>query len=279
MELDDSTVDELTKTPEARAWDAALVKDINPSATSTCHKITPHLVVKAALGDEFSAMAYVRSNTRIPVPQPRYPHLRKWLVMDFIEGTMLLKCWESQSLWMKLRIACTLRGYIKQLRRLKGTRPGSVSDGFIEYHTLFDDQQLGPFTSARRFQVWSERIAHSGWVRCVQWRRSDNVEWDEAPYPIMGGDQWSLVFTHGDLNLSNIILSKDNVLWIVDWASGGFFPPWLETVGVKYSEPPVSFARFVPFIYGSYPEYENFWTWFRDDVHRYLMAPLPRRDC
>ena len=172
--MDDSTIDELTKTPEAQAWDAALVDNVrkfNPVARSTCHRITPHLVVKSAwYGDEFDAMAYVRENTRIPVPQPRYPHLRKWLVMDFVEGSMLLNCWESQSFWMKLRIACTLRGYVKQLRRLKGTRPGSVSDGLIDSHTLFDDQDLGPFTGARHFQVWAERIAHSGWVRCIQYR-------------------------------------------------------------------------------------------------------------
>lgn len=236
------------------------------ASSCTSHKITPELIVKYPSPGEYDAMVYVRSHTRIPVPQPRYPHLPNWLIMDLIDGKMLLECWESLSWWMKLRVASTLRCYLKELRTLKGTRPGPVVDGMIEGHYLFDDQRCGPFTSATHFRVWCERVAHGGWVRWM--RRTDlPPESRKPPYPITGAD-WPLVFTHGDLNLSNVILSKSGTLWIIDWATGGFYPPWLETIGIKYSDCPASFEKYRGFIAGIYPEYEDFWDWFMTDVHR-----------
>lgn len=255
-------------TPEALAWDEELIKYSTFSSTSTTHKITPGLIVKAANQRESATMRYVRSHTRIPVPQPRYPHLSSWLVMDLVDGKMLLECWESLSWWMKLRVACTLRGYVRQLRALTGTRPGSIVDGVIENHSLFDDNRCGPFANATEFRVWCELIAHTSWIRETRYLRSNGWSEDEDPYPIMDAE-WLLVFTHGDLHLGNIMLSKDGVLWIVDWASGGFFPPWLDTVGMRYLEPPASFQRYISFIAGSFPEYELFWRLFMDDVYRW----------
>jgi aminoglycoside phosphotransferase (APT) family kinase protein len=36
------------------------------------------------------------------------------------------------------------------------------------------------------------------------------------------------VFTRGDLNLSNIIVSEGKITGIVDWEWGGFYPWWVE---------------------------------------------------
>lgn len=265
--MDDNTVTKLTQTPDARAWDEAVAKYSTMYDSSTSHKITPELVVKRANAAEYAGMLYVRSHTRIPVPQPRYPHLHSWLVMDLVDGTMLLECWESLSWWMKFRVACTLRGYVRQLRALKGTRPGSVLDGVITSHALFDNARVGPFEDAAQFQSWCEWIVHSSWVRWARSLRYDDPSAVlEDPYPFMGAE-WPLVFTHSDLNLTNIMLSKDGVLWVIDWANSGFFPPWLETVGLRYCRSPASFARYINFISGSFPEQEDFWGWFMDEVH------------
>ncbi|KAI0784512.1 hypothetical protein C8Q75DRAFT_385446 [Abortiporus biennis] len=167
--MSDEIITGLLKTPEARKWDEAF-EEAAPGSMSTCHKITSDLVVKSAGWDpiEYDNMEYVRSHTRIPVPQPRYHHLKStWLVMDYIKGSMLHVCWESQSLWMKIRIACTLRGYIKQLRNLRSTRPGSLNDGLIHDNELFDSHRCGPFASSTGLRVYCEQIAHSGWLRFV----------------------------------------------------------------------------------------------------------------
>ena len=62
---------------------------------------------------------------------------------------------------------------------------------------------------------------------------------------------------------------------LVDWAVSGFFPPWLESVGIQYSQPPASFERYRWFITGVYPEYENFWGYFMGEVHRGFMIRPP----
>lgn len=160
-DLDDDTVRSLLKTPETLAWDGYLMEIASSMcSTSTAHKITPNLIVKRKDSVECATMDYIRVNTRIPVPQPRYPHLSSWLVMDFIDGRILIKCWDSLSFWMQLRVACTLRGYVKQLRRLKGTCPGSITNGMIRDHSLFDDKLLGPYPSSTAFQAFCELVAH-----------------------------------------------------------------------------------------------------------------------
>ena len=213
-------------------------------------------------------MAYVREHTTIPVPQPRYPHLSSWLVMDLVPGQMPLECWEKQSSFMKFRIACTLRGYISQLRRLSGITPGTVVGGSVD-GILFEDEERGPFDSSTSFRHWCEMVAHYGWCSIITHHRHVLPSQGPPPYPVMG-NEWPLVFTHGDLNLGNIMLSEDGVLWIIDWASSGFFPPWLESVAIKiYSDAPSSWRWLRWFIAGTYPQYEYFWDLFIQDVHRF----------
>ncbi|KAI0784494.1 hypothetical protein C8Q75DRAFT_894473 [Abortiporus biennis] len=276
-ELDDDSVSQLVKSPEAHQWDQELAKFATGIfSSSTCHKITPTLVAKIPSPAEFATMEYIRAHTSIPIPQPRYPHLKMWLVMDRVDGSMLLECWESQSLWMKIRIACTLRCYVNQLRQLRALRPGNIVDGVIYDHELFDNHRCGPFASSTGFRLYCEQIAHSGWLSFVRYpRQTEGYKESEEPrYPVPEKpENWPLIFVHGDLNLGNIMLSKDGVLWIIDWATGGFFPPWLETVGIKHSKPPASFMKFVGFITGDYPVYEHLWDWFMTEAHRGFPEP------
>ena len=272
-ELDDELVQSLVQTDEVRNWEKHLHKYMSSLGSMSVHKITPDILVKHLIGSEYATMEYIRANTHIPVPQPRYRHLKRWTAMDYIDATMLLECWDSLSWWMQLRIACTLRGYVRQLRRLKSARPGPVTDGIMTQNTLFDDQTRGPFGSSTHFRVWCEYIAHNAWVTTMRYCTSTGDGFDD-PYPVMGGE-WPLVFTHSDLNLSNIMLSKDGVLWVVDWAVSGFYPPWLESIGIQYSQPPASFEKYRWFITGVYPEYEKFWGYFMGEVHRGFMIRPP----
>lgn len=267
LELDDLAIDALVKSPGAKAWDHYLSAFSNMgSRFMPTHKISKTLIVKNRKTYEVENMRFVRANTKVPVPQARYLHLKSWLVMDFIEGKMLQECWESQSFFMKFRIACTLRGYISQLRKLRGTIPGTVSGGVIS-GILFEDENRGPFDSSRTFRNWCHMVAHSGWTSTIT---AGLYKREPVPPAPVTSEDWDLVFTHGDLNLTNIILSKDGVLWIIDWATSGFFPPCVESVVMKYyDDAPESWKRFRWFIAGTYPNCENFWQFFITDVHRF----------
>lgn len=83
----------MVASPLALKWDQSLKERVGSSDNSVpTHQITSSLIVKSYSSVERVAMDYVRRHTRIPVPQPRYGHLRTWMVSEFIEGEMLLKC-------------------------------------------------------------------------------------------------------------------------------------------------------------------------------------------
>ncbi|KAH7929175.1 hypothetical protein BV22DRAFT_1029803 [Leucogyrophana mollusca] len=76
----------------------------------------------------------------------------------FGEVKPLLECWEKQSLFMKFRIAYTMRGYTFQLRHLTGAVPDMVVHGRM-CGILFDDSEQGPSDSSTRFRQWCETVA------------------------------------------------------------------------------------------------------------------------
>ena len=44
-----------------------------------------------------------------------------------------------------------------------------------------------------------------------------------------------LVFTHLDINPSNIIVGDDSRVWLIDWEFAGFYPQWFEYVTMRQS--------------------------------------------
>jgi len=268
--LDDPMIEDLIQQPVARAWDKYLRPFMVFSSPSVpTYRIDDKLIVKRRNTGEIENMLYVRQHTTIPVPQPRFKHLPVHMVMDFIEGKMLLDCWNSLNVFMQFRIACTLRGYVSQLRRLRGTVPGAVGCGTLR-GVLFDDQNIGPFSSSTRFRQFCEQVSHYGWTEYAGRRRDSGTLSDLLPPPPFGHN-WPICFTHSDLNPSNVILSSDGTLWIVDWANSGFFPPWMESIGFLYCDAaPASWQRYRWFIAGTCPQYEYLWALFADNVHRFI---------
>lgn len=61
-----------------------------------------------------------------------------FLVMEYIPGRTLEKCWHDLSLWRKLVVLWTLRTYVRQMRKvpfhIKGQepRPGPIGDEPLE---------------------------------------------------------------------------------------------------------------------------------------------------
>ena len=203
-------------------------------------------------------MELVRKNTNIPVPQPRYPQLEGWLIMDRIHGRSLEGCWNSLSIFMQFRIACTMRCYVKQLRRVSGSIPGTP-EGYIGGN-LFDCNEWGPLKDARHFRRLCESCASSQWLnRMVRYTQHPTGVRPSSP---VSPHDWSLSFAHGDLHVGNLMLSNDNVLWVVDWGSSGFYPPWIETAYVESiaDTQPKSWNRWRWFMVGRNPDHVRcFW--------------------
>lgn len=73
---------------------------------------------------EILTMGLVSQSSSIRVPAirrviERKPRDSPGIVMDYIPGETLGKCWARLSWWQRLRVTWTLRSYVRQLRRIQ----------------------------------------------------------------------------------------------------------------------------------------------------------------
>ena len=235
-------------------------------------RLTPRTVSKMAkdagnlVGDasEAYALNLIFSKTTIPVPRVRRVVKNKWdhlIVMDYIPGRTLAEVWSSFSLWKKIRIAFTLRRYIRQLRRLTappGAPPGPIS--VLGPRRCYIPTFFGPIMPGRGpFASYEELTAFFN-ERCKMGLDNHDIPkehpWRRVPFD----NSLPLVFSHMDLNPRNIIEGEDGTLWLIDWAWSGYYPPWFEYVAMDrqvQNEKTVGFEdRFweimIPFVCGPY---------------------------
>jgi len=206
-------------------------------------KLTPNTVAKAsqdldedaADASEANALDLLFSETTIPVPRVRRVVKRQrdfLIVMDYIPGPTLAHIWPTLSTWRKIRVAFTLRRYVRQLRRLKASAtmppgPLSVQGGRRCESPIFGRVQSdrGPFATYSELSAFFNK-RHQMALNCKKLPRDDPSRND------LFDDSEPLVLTHQDLNLRNIIVGEDGLLWIVDWAWAGYYPPWFEYVAM-----------------------------------------------
>ncbi|EED84112.1 predicted protein [Postia placenta Mad-698-R] len=213
--------------------------------------ISPRVIVKTGwytLGEfEPRAMEIVRAQTSIPVPRPLRIFKRGntfLLAMEYIKGRSLDWCWDDLSLWRKFVIAWTLRGYIRQLRRVRTEQierqiPGPLTDDLSKPLKCYGpamgaDYHCGPFSSATALFEWL-----NGRLRVTQYIR----EWGFDILPFVQREP--LVLVHGDLTPRNVVLGHDGKLWLIDWGSSGVYPPWFDAAAMLYTQPQSSWWLWV----------------------------------
>jgi len=206
-------------------------------------KLTPNTVTKisqdldedAADAIEANTLNLLFSETTLPVPRVRRVVKGQWsflIVMDYIPGLTLAHIWPTLSTWRKIRVAFTLRRYVRRLRRLKAsatTPPGPLSaQGARRCESpIFGRVQSdrGPFATYSELSAFFNK-RHQMAMNCKKLPRDDPSRND------LFDNSEPLVLTHQDLNLRNVIVGEDGLLWIVDWAWAGYYPPWFEYVAM-----------------------------------------------
>ncbi|RVD83814.1 uncharacterized protein DFL_005588 [Arthrobotrys flagrans] len=162
-----------------------------------------------------------------------------FLYMELIDGKQLDKVWDEVSEDERESICQCLKKMVSSLKRLKqGPEDrfiGSISRGPIRDIILSSPNlpPAGPFTTVREFHNWFD---------CLSRPREQR---DHSPDPLRAHllDDSEIVFTHGDLHPSNILISypkKDDengnlikrdsgfVLSIIDWHQSGWLPEYWE---------------------------------------------------
>jgi aminoglycoside phosphotransferase (APT) family kinase protein len=230
-------------------------------------RFTSDTVVKCIREDnshEAHTMSIVSSQTSIPVPDVRrimsWDH-SLWLFISYIEGDDLETIWPSLNYWEKLKVARTIRGYIRQLRQVdvgpNRNIPGPVDGSGNPLRCVgryFTEGGAGPFASYDQMSSWfasKRRIT-------VALEREISVHRNEAytPEDLSFDDSMPLVLTHGDIFLRNIRLAKDGTLWLIDWGCAGVYPLWFEYASIMACEgendPPKTWMQLAPMMAGSY---------------------------
>lgn len=202
-------------------------------------RLTPDVVAKrvprlpTGWPSEALAQDLVHNRTNIPVPPiRRVLNLNpdaSVIVMDYIPGITLAEAWPTMGLWQKICTAITLRSYVCQLRSIAHPRsqiPGPVLEG-EEPGVCYASRIFGPFrptkgpfaTSAELIRLFNNAMDQAALARlCVH----------KGPLP----DDGTLVYSHVDLAMRNLIVGEDGQLWLIDFATAGFYPRWFEYVNM-----------------------------------------------
>ena len=241
-------------------------------------KLTPGTAAKgsqdmedAVDSPEANTLDLLFAETTIPIPRVRRVVKREWdfwIVMDYIPGPTLAHVWPTLSTWRKIRVAFTLRRYVRQLRRLKAsatTPPGPLSaqGARICESPIFGQvrSHRGPFASYSELSDFFNK-------RQQMAMDAEKLSRDDPSRNDLFDDSEPLVLTHQDLNLRNIIVGEDGRLWIIDWAWAGYYPPWFEYAAMQRQNEDETISgtndefwkALVPFICGPYFRQER-WLW------------------
>lgn len=203
-----------------------------------CVRISKHLVVKS---DRFvdlteaATMKFIADNTSVPVPKVWCSFVRNgrtYIVMERIQGDCISSGWDDRSKESKGKLLAQLRLLVEQVRLLQplpGTGVESCTGG-----SLFDsrmprpDRRFGPFKTIQEFHLWlrdslrpfevekPQGVTHQDWKDA-----RDMAARQDGPWP-------RPVFTHADLNPSNILVRGDDIVGIIDWEFSGWYPHYWE---------------------------------------------------
>ncbi|KAG6814473.1 hypothetical protein H0H93_012921, partial [Arthromyces matolae] len=173
------------------------------------------------------AMNIVASQTDIHIPRVQKavvtPEGIGLIVMDFIQGAKQLgEVWRDMSWWQKLKVALTLREYMDSLRKIQYPHSNRIGNPFNMPRDPIEGLQFGDLSGRRTPRAGSRKQKLASYFLSYRSHRTLSVK----PLPNSLFD--TLVFTHNDLNMRNILVDENGTLWIVDWDWAGFLPPWFE---------------------------------------------------
>lgn len=207
-----------------------------------CRQISNKLIVKASYRThltEAATLQFLAENTSIPVPKVYSAFLQDgiaYIVMHKVEGKELPDVWaklaedERTSIWQQLK---DMFNELRSLNPPSSTAVqscvgGSLHDIRIPHGLL----RFGPFDTVNDFHVWLRQDfklsnTHAGVEDQERRELQDMIQKQDGGFP-------PPVFTHGDLNPSNIFVKNGKISGIIDWEFAGWYPHYWEYTTAWY---------------------------------------------
>jgi hypothetical protein len=181
---------------------------------------------------EAEAMEFVRANTSIPLPNVykiyEQPDAAVHILMESLPGGGA--DYTNMSPEQVRAFGEELSGYLNQPRSLEPPKKGFI--GSITKEALHDHRlgsnPFGPFNCVDHFHSYL-RLGGSldGWL------------YDPIVKAVHGrSEAYSVKFTHGDLNPSNIQCKNGKIVGIIDWETAGWYPEYWEYTKMWFATRP-----------------------------------------
>lgn len=154
--------------------------------------------------------------------------------MEMIEGDTLQSVWSGLSKDEKHSYAQQLRKIVNQLRSLEGSYIGSLEQR-PAIDARRDRNQGGPFFSEAAFNEFLLGNTISTTPTIYRKMLKD----------LLSSTSHKVLFTHGDLSPTNIIVKEGRIVGIVDWEYAGWYPEHWE------------FVQFFRALYADYRDYAD----------------------
>ncbi|KAJ9219558.1 hypothetical protein DTO027B5_4826 [Paecilomyces variotii] len=195
---------------------------------TTVVRLSKDLVLKGG-GDvlpcETKVLQLVASKSNIRAPRvhrsihfndnTKYFGMMGYIVMDYIDGEPLDRCWGDLSDEQKMDVAKQTAQMIIEMQSIKLLEPGPIGGGPCRGR-FFTHYSAGPFKDAAEFEGWFNHKLDI----CKKYKHASS---DLPPFKFT-----EFVLTHQDISPRNLILDRNGLVWLVDWADAGAYPPPFE---------------------------------------------------
>jgi aminoglycoside phosphotransferase len=215
--------------------------------------------------NEVLNIQYLKNSTTIPVPSV----VKEWvdddnsyfILMERIKGQTLEQAWPALFAADKERIADQVAEFMLQLRKFQSNAMQSLQGGPLYSGWLF----LRGVQTAHG-PLYSDSELWNSLALALNSLPEKAVTQFKSHLPTSG----PYTFTHGDLNICNVIVKDGNLVGILDWEHAGYFPVWWEYVAasIGLGSEDGEWKGLLKDRLLSYPEAKEFWLDFYS-LHMY----------
>ncbi|PLB54100.1 phosphotransferase family protein [Aspergillus steynii IBT 23096] len=163
-----------------------------------------------------------------------------YIVMDYIDGEPLDSRWRDLSDEQKMDVARQTAQMIIGMQSIKLLEPGPIGGGPCRGR-FFTHYSAGPFKDVAEFEGWFNHKLDI----CKTYKH--------APSDLPSFKFTEFVLTHQDTSPRNLILDRDGLVWLVDWADAGFYPRAFEMAALCSQSQFVDFNNMVLSLLLRYP--------------------------
>ena len=184
--------------------------------------------------EDITKVMEVASRLGIRVPQVYRTvarHSDAYILMARIDGSTLEDAWASLSWLTTAKLALQLRRFVANLRSQTSPTAGSLVTG--ECDTFWFEDRFGLPVNSTPTDFWSYLEFWASFVsipRAMQNAasgvKSPCIWW----VPPMTSD---FVLTHHNLVPKNMVVDRDNQLWLIDWEYAGWYPKFFEYASMQ----------------------------------------------